>query len=124
MIRSVFAVAAGLFTSMAGVILLTLAAAWLLLGSIQPDAAPTPAYLGANVAGSLLFAAAGGYVTASLSGRARVAHGAALAALMLVMSLLTFAGGSAQPLWYAVTITLASPAFVLCGAAGRAWRTP
>jgi len=80
---------------------------------------PTPLYLTLNVLYSLVAAVFGGWLTAKLARRAPIAHGIALALLMLVLNALSYKGGSAgwQPLWYRIFLTVGPPLAAIVGAA-------
>jgi hypothetical protein len=79
---------------------------------------PLPkAYLTVNLVCSALAALLGGVVTARLATTAPLPHGAALAAVMVVMGLASArqAGGQ-QPRWYQLVLTWAMPVLALLGA--------
>ncbi len=121
MIRSLLSVLAGFVVMAVLVSLATVVAVKTMLHVSDLRTAmnerPTPAYLAVNVIYSALFAAVGGYVTASIAGRAPLLHAAALAALMFVMSLVSFckSAGTSQPPWYGVTLMLLAPTAALLG---------
>ena len=122
MLHSLLAVFAG-FTAMALLVILStaLAATLLVPGGMSATAANAGslprAYLIVNLGCSALAAFIGGAITASLAYEARLWHGAALAALMVAMSVLSArqAKGT-QPRWYQLTLMTAMPLIALTGA--------
>jgi hypothetical protein len=73
---------------------------------------------------SVLFAMFGGYVAALIARRAEVAHAAILAAVILLISVITVMGTrEPAPLWYNATLTLLSAAGVIVGGMLRARQT-
>ena len=123
MLRSALAVLAG-FVSMALLVMITtaLAVRFVLrrpLASMRSrDPGPIPAaYLATNVTSSVLAALVGGYVTALLAERDRVAHGLVLAAVVVVMGLVSARqSGAAQPRWYRILLLVGMPALTVVGA--------
>lgn len=123
MIRSAFAVLAGYVVMVVIVVIGTMAAVRLILH--QPiSAMPTPGvgppsapYLRANLVVSALAAFLGGWVTAAIATYNPLQHGVALAALMVVMSLVSMrqARGS-QPRWYQLVLLTVMPLVCLLGA--------
>ena len=119
MIRSVLVVL-GSFLVMAIVVVATTAvAAGALLGRGAPGARPalTPAYLAVNLLGSALAALLGGWLAAHFAATAPETHAAALAVLMVALSLASMRQSVAagQPRWYAVTLLVAMPLVALIG---------
>lgn len=79
---------------------------------------PSRSYLVTNVAASALAALVGGYTTAAIAGHDQVAHGLVLAAVMVVMSLVSMRqAAGAQPRWYRVVLAIMMPALAVGGAA-------
>lgn len=75
------------------------------------------AYLAGNLACSAIAALAGGWVAAALAPGHPVRHGAALALLMALMSLLSMRQQRVrQPRWYPATLLVAMP-LIACGGA-------
>jgi hypothetical protein len=131
MLHSVLAVLAG-FAVMAVLVMATTMLAVRLvlhkpLAAMQsPAPGPLPAaYLGTNLAASALAALAGGYTTGAVAVNAPLAHGAALAALMVVMSVASMRqAGTAQPRWYQLVLATVMPLLALGGAALGSGRAP
>jgi predicted membrane protein len=74
------------------------------------------AYLWANVAYSMAFAVAGGYLTAALTRHRGTLHGALLAVLIVGLALLAGAeAGRSQPRWYPAVLTFGSAAAAVFG---------
>jgi hypothetical protein len=114
-LRSLLAVLAG-FLSMAAVVILltTLSVKLFHLRSGHP----TPPYLVANVLYSLGAAELGGFVTAKIAQRSPIAHGIALALLMLLLSIVSYKNHPpGQPLWYQIFLIIAPPLVAIAGAA-------
>lgn len=83
---------------------------------------PTPGYLAVNVLYSLLAASAGGWVTGRMGRPLSLQHGYALAAVMVVLGMLSYRHYTGtQPLWYqAVLVVLpAGCAVIAAGLAGN-----
>jgi len=73
-------------------------------------------YLWANVAYSMVFAALGGYITATLTRHRGTLHGALLAVLIVGLALLAGAeAGRNQPRWYPAVVTFGSAAAAVAG---------
>lgn len=73
-------------------------------------------YLWANVAYSMAFAAAGGYLAAALTRHRGTLHGALLAVLIVGLALLAGAeAGRNQPRWYPAVLTFGSAAAAVFG---------
>jgi len=113
-LRSVLAVIAG-FLAMAVIVmaltLLSVFALHLKYGN------PTPGYLTLNVIYSLAAAVFGGWLAALAAGRAPVAHGIALAVVMLVLSAVSYVHSSgSQPVAYQVFLIVAPPLAAVLGA--------
>ncbi len=84
----------------------------------QHSGHPTPAYLVVNVIYSLLAAAIGGFVTASIAKRKPIEHAAILGSVMLIMGVLSYRHYSGlQPVWYQIMMTIVPS---LCAVAGAA----
>jgi hypothetical protein len=76
----------------------------------------TSAYLSANVAYSMVFAAAGGYLTATLARERGVLHGSLLAVMIVGLALLLGPeAGRNQPRWYPAVLTFGSAAAAVFG---------
>lgn len=117
MVSSILAVLAG-FAFMVVLVMLTtpLLAKLFLEGGMRGT--PTAPYLVANLTMAAVAALGGGYLTARLAKHDPLLHGAALAGLMLVMSLLSMrqSTSAGQPRWYALTLATLMPVLTLCGA--------
>ena len=124
LVHSVLAILAG-FAAMAVIVMITTALAmhFILRLPAATLRAPgpgtlSPAYLATNVAASGLAAVVGGYTAAAIAGHDGVAHGLGLAAVMLVMSVVSMRqAGSAQPRWYRVVLATVMPGLAVVGAA-------
>jgi len=113
-LRSVLAIIGG-FASMAVIVMVCTVVSMKALN--LKSGQPTPVYLGINVAYSLLAALLGGFIAAKIAGKSPLAHGIALAALMLVLSALSFktsAGG--QPFAYRIFLVIGPPLAAIAGA--------
>jgi hypothetical protein len=121
MIRSILSVLAGYVAMAIFVVIATgLAVKFMLHASDLQSAMklkPTPAYLAVNLVYSAIFAVGGGFITANIAGRAPVVHALALAALILVVSVVSFFQSvqSQQPKWYGLTLMLLGPAGAVLG---------
>ena len=116
MIASVLAVLAGFALMVVVVMLTTPMLAKVFLRGTMPGALTT-SYLVSNLSMAALAALGGGYLTSRLAPHAPMAHGAALAALMLLMSLASMRQSlGSEPRWYAVTLATLMPALTLGGA--------
>ena len=120
--QSFLAVLGG-FATMAVLVIITtaIAAQVLIPGGMQATRSPTaplpPAYLAANLAASALAAALGGAVTARIAPGHPIYHALALAALMVVMGVLSARqAGDRQPRWYQLVLLTAMPAVAVAGA--------
>jgi hypothetical protein len=121
--RTFIAVISGFLAMTLLVIAGTVAATALLLPgglhAVQGRAAPAhlpPAYLAANLAISLAAAVAGGWLAARLAVAAPFAHAAALAGVVLVMSVGSMpAAQPGHPAWYGWAIAVVGMAGVLAG---------
>jgi peptidoglycan/LPS O-acetylase OafA/YrhL len=89
------------------------------------DASPREAWaMAIEIAYSIVFAILAGYVTALIARRAGIAHAAILAAIVLLISVVSLvAAPEANPLWYNATLTLLSSAAVVVGGMLRARQT-
>ena len=77
---------------------------------------PTPVYLALNAVYSLFAGFMGGYMAAKFAAHKALLHGAILAAILFVASLLMFRHSVAgQPLWYRILLVLGPPLLVLYG---------
>lgn len=128
MLHDLLAVLAG-FAAMALLVIVStgIAATLLVPGGMSATATRvaslTRTYLIVNLGCSALAAFVGGAVTARIAYEAPLWHGAALAALMVVMSVVSArqARGT-QPRWYQMTLMTAMPAIAILGAwAMGAW---
>jgi hypothetical protein len=101
------------------VVVTTALAARALLGRGAPGAPPslTPAYLAVNLTCSALAALLGGWLAAHYAASVPQAHAAALAVLMVSLSLASMRQSMAagQPRWYALTLLVAMPLVALLG---------
>ncbi len=120
-IRSVLSVV-GAFVVVAVLVgLATALPAHLMLGSTGPGTEPTTPFLVVNLTYSVLFAAAGGYVAATVSDHSPLGHAAALSAFMMLLGLTSWLinGGQpapGQPDWYPWVMTLLVPPTAVLGA--------
>jgi peptidoglycan/LPS O-acetylase OafA/YrhL len=118
-LRSFLAVFLGYLVMAIVVVLLTVVAVQTMhLKSGQP----TPGYLAVNVVYSLLAAAVGGWVTGRLGRPLSLQHGYALAAVMVVMGVLSYRHYTgSQPRWYqgVLVVLPAGCALVAAGLAGK-----
>jgi hypothetical protein len=119
-VRSVLAVVGG-FVAMAVIVMVS--------GVVATKAMkvemgrPTPSYMTVNLLYSFGAAVAGGYIAALIAGRAPLAHGIALAVLLLVMSGVSAVQSKGwQPGWYLVTLAVVCPLFCVLGAWLKAGR--
>jgi len=118
-IRSILVVL-GSFVAMAFVVIVTTAlSARALLGRNAPGAPPslTPGYLAANLTCSALAALLGGWLAAHFAASAPQQHVAALAVLMVSLSLASMRKSVAagQPRWYAWTLLVGMPLVAFLG---------
>ena len=131
MVHSALAVLAG-FVVMAIVVMVATALAMrFILGvplAAMRSAGPqmlSPSYLAANVAASALAAIIGGYATATIAEHDQIAHGLGLAAVMVMMSVVSIRqAGAAQPRWYRIVLATLRPALAILGAALGGWLMP
>ena len=121
MLRSILSVLAG-FASMAVLVMVaTIVAARLMLGTRGREdmmkMKPTPAFTAVNLGYSAAFAVVGGFLTARLAGHAPMNHALALAGLMFFMGIFSFfqSAGSNQPKWYGLTLIVLGPACATLG---------
>ena len=121
-LRAFFAVMVGYMVMMLSVIVLTL----ILVKTMGLKSGnPTPGYLAINVVYSFLAAAIGGYVTARIAVFKPMAVAAVLAALMVIMGVLSYRHYTGlQPFWYQVMMTVAPSLCALGGAALYARNAP
>jgi hypothetical protein len=120
-LTSIVAVVSG-YLGMAVVVMIgtALAAAVLIPGGISAakslKEAPPPNYLYANLALSFVAALFGGWLCARLAPNNPLVHDGALAAILLIMSLLSAKSqASRQPPWYPWTIAVTGVAGVVLG---------
>jgi hypothetical protein len=67
----------------------------------------------------------GGYATAVIAGHDQIAHGLGLAAVMVLMSVVSMRqAGARQPRWYRIILATMMPALAILGAALGAWPKP
>jgi hypothetical protein len=124
MVRSVLAVLIG-FVVMAVLVMITTALAMRFVLRVPfsemrggTTLALSPAYVATNVAASGIAAVFGGYTAGVIAHHDQIAHGIALAALMVVMSLVSMKpSGAAQLGWYRVVLVTVMPALAVGGAA-------
>jgi len=120
MLRSVIAIASSFVLIMAGVMIATVIATKLMLGSFIPAAGtqPTEAFLAVNLAYSGAFAVAGGFLAARFSPRAPFFHAIILAGLLLALAAPSMAQPEPGiPSWYPPVIAFLGPGGVLLGGA-------
>jgi peptidoglycan/LPS O-acetylase OafA/YrhL len=81
------------------------------------DGSPREAWaMGIEIAYSVLFAILSGYVTALIARRAEIGHAAILAAIVLLISVVSLiAAPDSTPVWYNATLTVLSAAGVIVG---------
>lgn len=91
-VRSVGSVVAGLAAATITVVLMTWVVVQLMLDG-DMTAAPTPAYLGVNLAYSLFAAVLGGWLAARIAAHRPMLHAGLVAAVMLLLAL----AGDADP---------------------------
>lgn len=124
MLRSILAVLAG-YAAMAAIVIVStiLAVRFILrrppsaLRGVDPAALSGP-YLAANIAASAVAALGAGWITGTIAGHDPLAHGLALAALMVALGLLSARqAGAAQPRWYQALLVTVMPALAVGGAA-------
>ena len=122
MLRSILAVLGGFATMAVLVMVATAVAASALvpggLRTMRDSPASLPrSYLAANLLLSALAAFIGGAVTARLAPGRPFTHVAALATLMVVMTLLSArTAGTRQPAWYRLLLGTVMPGIALAGA--------
>ncbi|MBW8747982.1 MAG: hypothetical protein JF584_10540 [Acidobacteria bacterium] len=81
--------------------------------------AETSGYLIANIAVRLVAAMVGGFVAGIIAPYKPILHAGVIAAILFAFSVNAFfkLQGGPQPVWYLLTLTLATPAAVIVGAA-------
>lgn len=122
-LRSIAAVVAGMIVAGAIVMVLTIAAVWLFFGG-DVNAPPTAPYLAFNLAYTFGAAIGGGWVAGLVARKNELLHGAAMAAIMLVLSL---GGGqpdpaSGIPAWYGMATGVLGATGAVLGAGLRGRR--
>jgi hypothetical protein len=118
MLRSFIAIVSAFVFVMGGVMLATVVATRVMLGTFipEPGVQPTQAFLMVNLAYSLAFALSGGLLAARLAPRAPALH-----ALILAVFLLALAAPSLMqpepgvPPWYPAVIALIGPGGIIVG---------
>jgi hypothetical protein len=117
MLRTGFAVLAGFFVIVVGVLVSTPLVARVLHAEDAP--APTPAYLSLNLVVGFGCALVGGWVAAWLAPREPAVHAEALGGVVLLLGVWTAARGGAaraqQPLWYAWLLPFVGAAGAVVG---------
>lgn len=113
-LRSVLAVIAGFLAMAVLVMVLTLVS----VSALHVKSGhPTPGYLTLNVIYSLAAALLGGWLAALVAGRSPVAHGIALAVVMLALSAVSYIHYSGtQPFAYQIFLIVAPPLAAVLGA--------
>jgi hypothetical protein len=116
MVRSVVAVFAGFLA----IVVLVLASAPVIAKLLPAGASrPTRSYLLANLLTSFAFAGVGGWIAAHIAASGPHWHAVALAALVLVLGVMTAAQGGAaragQPVWYGWLLPFVGAAGALLG---------
>ena len=115
-LHAFLALAAGFATMVLLVVVMTALLQRLTPGWVGAEGKPRPGYIVVNIGYSLLAAAAGGYVTASVAAANPLHHVLALAVAVLVLSALSaMQSRGKQPIWYALTLLAVSPFGVLAG---------
>lgn len=119
MVRSVLAVLGSLLVVMAAVFGATILAAAVMIGSPPPAGSPPalpPAFLPVNLAYSAAFALLGGWLCGFWAGKKPLLHAAALAGVMLALSLPSvFRPEPGLPSWYGAVVAVLGPACALVG---------
>ena len=119
MVRSVLAVLGSLLVVMAAVFVATILLAAALIGKM-PAAGPVPVlpptFMAINLAYSAAFAVLGGWLCGLWAGKKPLLHAAALAGVMLALSLPSvFRPEPGIPSWYGAVIAVLGPAGALVG---------
>ena len=113
-LRSFAAVLAGYIVMALAVIVATLG---LMMTLHQQTGYPTSVYVLLNLFFSAAGAIVGGLVTAFIAGKKPLQHGYILAAVIFVMSVISFRTGHAlQPRWYQAILGILMPLFAIVGA--------
>lgn len=113
-------VVGGYLTMAIGVILTGIVAAKVSGVDVRQPTLPSANYLIVNLVTGACFAAAGGFLAATIAQTSPLEHGAALAVVVILMGLLSMKQFAAQqPKWYQWTLLIGSPLFVMVGAALR-----
>jgi hypothetical protein len=117
MLHSIFAILAGFFVIVVGVLGTTPLVARLLGQEMSPT--PAPAYLMSNLVAGFFCAVIGGWVAARLAPGGPAIHGDVLAGLVLILGVATAAQGGAarsgQPRWYVWLLPFIGAAGVVLG---------
>jgi hypothetical protein len=122
MLDNALAVLAGFFAIALLTMPATIVAARLMLGTRSREdmmrMTPTPPYLAVNLTFSAVFAAVGGYITATIA-RSSMGPVYALAALMFVLGVASAKQNvkmkTSQRRWYSNTLVILGPTFVIIG---------
>ena len=122
MARGILAVVAGYIVMAIGVVTVTGAVAVLFPTWSSPENA---AYVIFNLGFSLVFALAGGYVTAVVAKRAPLRHAIALAALAFILAIISMVVETGpQPRWYQLSLVIIMPPAMVLGGYLRARQVP
>ena len=116
--RSILAVLGGFILLQLGVSLATFVAYELMLGGLPGDEhiVPTTSYLVVNAAYCGVLAVGAGFITGVFAGSKPLAHAAALAAILLILSVSSLARPSGvEPGWYVTTLAVVGPLGSLIG---------
>lgn len=127
MLRSIVSVVTG-YLAMAIIVMIgTVAATAAMIpggfaAARKMEAPPPRSYLYANLVLSFVAALSGGWITARLAPSVPIVHSAALALLLLLMSVVSAkAQGKNQPRWYPWTIAAIGAVGVLLGGLWELW---
>ena len=120
--RSILAVVGGFASIVLVVLISTFAATALMLPPAPAGELPQPtgAYLGVNLLSGLVAAVLGGYLAGRLAAHRPLMHAAVLAAVLIIMSIISAASGSEasaamQPGWYSPAIAVIGVVGVIAG---------
>lgn len=115
MLNSVLAVLGGFVAMTALIMIATIIAARVMLGTRGREdmmkMKPTPAFTAVNLIYSAAFAILGGFITARIAHHAPLQHALALAAVMFAMAVFSFflQRKSNEPRWYGVVLMILGP---------------